>query len=309
MSRTSRRVSHCLALAAMLVTAVACRSTGESGASFIDPHHERAVPMVDVLERMRAADVILLGEVHDHPGLHAWRTRLLRAYAEFVTAPREPPAASLVMEHFDQRDASELADAVRKYPREPFEWIARAAPTADGVRAAKWDWDVIAPALHVAAERNWPVHPANLTAAELRERQPEPIHRLALPALERLIRAVVVGHCNVLPDAAVVRMVTLQRQRDAGMAYALLAVAQGGRQPILLAGNGHVRRDFGVAEQLTAHAGKPVRVLSIGFIESESETREDAADGYDLVFVLPAHPRPDPCEPFRRAVQPAGRTT
>jgi hypothetical protein len=95
-------------------------------------------------------------------------------------------------------------------------------------------------------------------------------------------------------------MARAQFARDAVMAGMLREHASGGA--VLLAGNGHVRRDLGVPRWLGGVA--PGRLLSVGFVE----TGQPALAGrYDaLVFAAPAT-RDDPCRDFvpPRAVAPA----
>ncbi|MFY9514323.1 MAG: ChaN family lipoprotein, partial [Rubrivivax sp.] len=83
-----------------------------------------------------------------------------------------------------------------------------------------------------------------------------------------------------------------QRCRDAAMALTMQELAASGRRPVvLLAGNGHVRRDWGVA-QLLAVLQPQAKLLAVGVVE-----RGDEAPGaYDRRWLTdPVAGRADPC--------------
>ena len=71
------------------------------------------------------------------------------------------------------------------------------------------------------------------------------------------------------------------------MAKVVAAEAGRGDGVVLLAGNGHVRRDLGVPRWLEGTAG--ARAFSVGFVEEPAEGTFD-----ERVAIVP-HPRVDPC--------------
>jgi uncharacterized iron-regulated protein len=253
---------------------------------------------------MRAADVVLLGEVHDHPGLHAQRAALLDRYLDRA-APGRP--VLLALEHFDLRDDARLRAAWQSAPDAPSQWIVAAAPTARF--GGGWDWTVIAPALQVAARYRVPVYAANRTAGELLADTTSTLPPLAPEAHARLMRLLDDGHCGLLPAETIAPMARMQRLRDLAMADVALTARAAGAVPVLLAGNGHVRRDLGVPAVLAARATQarpdaaPPNVLVIGFVE---RNHADDASAYDLLLRLPPHPRPDPCVALRERMKSSG---
>ncbi|MEO5697932.1 MAG: hypothetical protein ABIQ60_12455, partial [Burkholderiaceae bacterium] len=65
------------------------------------------------------------------------------------------------------------------------------------------------------------------------------------------------------------------------------------RGALLLAGNGHVRRDIGVPRWLAATTR--ARSVSIGLLEhGDADTAR-----YDVTFTTPSQARSDPCESLR----------
>jgi uncharacterized iron-regulated protein len=98
---------------------------------------------------------------------------------------------------------------------------------------------------------------------------------------------IVVGHCNMLPEMMVGGMVDAQVARDIWMAKILRD--QQPRDVVLIAGNGHVRKDIGVARWINQTA-PTLTVRSIGFTEG----REDAGR-YDSIQTVATQQRNDPC--------------
>ncbi|MEO6031952.1 MAG: ChaN family lipoprotein [Burkholderiaceae bacterium] len=92
-------------------------------------------------------------------------------------------------------------------------------------------------------------------------------------------------------------MARAQMARDAVMADQVRRHA--GRGVVLLAGNGHVRRDLGVPRWLADIA--PERVLTVGFVEEgDAQSRvPQSAQRFDAVVVAPRATRNDPCERLR----------
>jgi hypothetical protein len=65
---------------------------------------------------------------------------------------------------------------------------------------------------------------------------------------------------------------------------------------VLIAGNGHVRRDLGVPHALVAMGVAPSSIAAVGYLEPGQPPT-----GFDRVDVAPAPDgRPDPCEGLRR---------
>jgi hypothetical protein len=84
---------------------------------------------------------------------------------------------------------------------------------------------------------------------------------------------------------------------------------------VLIAGNGHIRRDRGVAWHLERRGAKTEAIVSIALIEVE-EGKTDAEaflpkdpagkPAVDFVWFTPRPARPDPCEQLRRQFEKKG---
>jgi uncharacterized iron-regulated protein len=101
------------------------------------------------------------------------------------------------------------------------------------------------------------------------------------------------GHCNALPKAMWASMARAQFARDAALAHLLERHAAGGA--VLLAGNGHVRRDIGVPRWFDEIAAS--RTLVVGFVEAGG--LDPLPSQFDKVVRTARAPRADPCDGFR----------
>jgi uncharacterized iron-regulated protein len=239
---------------------------------------------------------VLLGEVHDNAEQHRLRLALLRR--AFAAGWR--PA--IAMEQLDRERQADVERARRERPGDAQHVIDLAAP------AASWSWDFYRPYVALALEYDVPLVAANLSSADAKKLvrgglsdvfDPAGLARLGLDraipsdwqaAQEREIDA---GHCHALPRSSWPAMARVQFARDAVMAEALREHAP--RGVVLLAGNGHVRRDLGVPRWLPPV--EQARAFAVGYLE-QGDTPPSGA--FDAVVVTPRAERPDPCAAFRR---------
>jgi uncharacterized iron-regulated protein len=246
--------------------------------------------------RLAGDAIVLLGEVHDNAEQHRLRLGVLRR--AFAAGWR--PA--IAMEQIDRERQADVERARRERPGDAQHVIDLAAPEAG------WQWDFYRPYVALALEYDVPLVAANLSSADARRIargsladvfDTAGLVRLGLDrpiasdwqaAQEREIDA---GHCHALPRTSWPAMARVQFARDAVMAEALRAHAP--RGVVLLAGNGHVRRDLGVPRWLAAE--EQGRALAVGYLE---EGDEPLAAAFDAVVVTARAERPDPCAAFRR---------
>ncbi len=249
-----------------------------------------------VWQRAAAARHVLLGETHDNPEHH----RLQRMALEGIAAAGQRRV--LAMEQFDGEHQAAIDAALARK--------ADAEGVADAGRFDRegWDWPLYRPLVEFAVARDWPLVAANLSRAELRRTVADAALVAALPPadpalLTALERDMVASHCGHRPEAKrLAEMVNGQRARDARMAAVLSRAAD--RTTVLVAGNGHVRRDRGVPLYLVGG-----QVLAIGILEVRPDAGApgDYLDGdfssaasYDYVWFTPRMPREDPCLRYRR---------
>ena len=186
-------------------------------------------------------------------------------------------------------------------------------PEAAGFSAKNWHWPLHEPLFAVAAASDHLLVGGNISTELLRAlaRQgeaapPDDLKAVALAApladvaREALDEDLIEGHCGVLPKERLPGMRWVQRARDAAMWLALQQVGQGKDKPaVLLAGNGHVRTDYGVA-QLVAAQQPHTRFASVGFVETGAK-REGVP--YTHLWITAAPEREDPCAGMREMME------
>jgi uncharacterized iron-regulated protein len=117
------------------------------------------------------------------------------------------------------------------------------------------------------------------------------------------------SHCGHAPEGRVGGMIGVQRARDAQMAEALL-IAPGNDGAVLIAGDGHVRNDYGVPAYLR-RIDPSARIVSIALVEVDAkranvESYVERFGGrlpFDYVWFTPAVDEEDPCEKFRKSLE------
>ncbi|MGO3742005.1 ChaN family lipoprotein [Kerstersia sp.] len=228
---------------------------------------------------------VLLGEQHDNAEGHRLRHEAL----EQAVAQGWRPV--IAMEQFDQEQAEDLRRAQAECGQDADCVIQRAAPAKSG-----WQWEFYRPVVALALRYDLPLVPANLSRAEAGKvlRQgvpavftPEEQHALRLdgdvpprllPLHNEIFSSLHGGHATAEQVAPFSRA---QMARDAVMAQSLRRADD--RPAVLIAGNGHVRADVGVAQWLDAAEGG---VLAVGFVTDLNEPGQ-----YDARIRIPAVPR------------------
>ncbi|HEY9066287.1 MAG TPA: ChaN family lipoprotein [Burkholderiaceae bacterium] len=246
---------------------------------------------------LRSRPIVLLGEVHDNATQHGLRAQALRALLQSGARP------ALLMEQFDRDRQAELDRALAQPDASPDSVIAAGAGTSGGMggtagtSASGWTWSLYRPYVALAIEYRLPLIAANVSRADTRAIVKDGLAAHGFdanvpPDIERIqTRAIADSHCGLLEDADAQRLMAAQVARDQFMARTIDALAP--RGAVLLAGNGHVRRDAGVPRWL--NAASRARSVAIGLLE-----QDEPVDGvYDVAMTTPTQPRPDPCDAFR----------
>lgn len=252
------------------------------------------------LGRLQGGACVLLGEVHDNPAGHARRLQHLQAALDAGWQP------AVAMEQFDRERQADIDRARQERPGDADHLITQAGGKG-------WEWAHYRPVVALALSRGLPLLAANLSTADARQIVRgghaavfDEAGRVEL-GLDRPVpadwqaaqeREIDIGHCGALPATRWPAMARAQFARDAVMAR--LLVRQTGRGVVLLAGNGHVRRDLGVPRWLEPAAAE--RCWVVGYLEAPVAPAEAAR--YDAVVPVPPASRPDPCEAFRQRARP-----
>lgn len=233
-----------------------------------------------------AEDIVIIGETHDNPYHHVEQAGLVARIA--------PSAVVFEMLTPEQNDGTVL-------PRfsDPAE-----LPEFLGWAGSGWpDFEMYRPIFDAAPEAR--IYGAGVPRDKLTGDTAGVFGPDAaayglndpLPPEEQALREAgqMQAHCDALPEEMLPVMVDIQRLRDAALARAALrALDEAGAPVVVIAGNGHARKDWGVPAHL-ARLRPGVSVRAIG------QTEEDAAieGGFDEVLSSPAAERGDPCAAFR----------
>lgn len=252
-----------------------------------------------VRQRWTPGTWLLLGEVHDNVAQHRLRHELLQAQLKHGLRP------ALLMEQFD-REQQGAIDAAMRLPGASAKSIVDAAGGAES-----WDWPLYLPFINLALKHGLRIVAANVSRADARRVMTDGLkaHGFdeAIPADVRqaLGQDILASHCGAIPDQVAQRMVLAQVARDQFMARMLVQHGAHNTQgAVLLAGNGHVRKDFGVPRWLKSEADP--HTLSVGLLEAGDTLR----GVYDEVIVTAPQDRADPCAEFKApaAPQPAANS-
>ena len=245
--------------------------------------------------------IYLLGEVHDNAEGHALR---LERIADIVRSASQPVIA---MEQFDREKQADLSAALQECPD--------AACVIARVGGKGWDWDFYKPVIDLALRQRIPLVAANVSPQDARLVMRDGLNAaLSAPvrkafgldagvpteidAIQR--EAVFQGHCRMVPKSALGGMALAQVARDVWMAHALREHPQS--TVLLLAGNGHVRKDAGVYHWLSPQERQRTQVHA--YVETP---QPDEAALFDQIHPIAAVKREDPCAAFRAASGNADR--
>jgi len=243
------------------------------------------------LSTLPRADVIILGEVHDNAEQHANQARAVAAIHptalvfEMMTPDQ---VARITSENRHDKTALEQALGWRKSGWPDFAMyfpILQAAPHAEILAGDRARGEVRRSVSEGAAAVFGAFSPLfGLTT---------PLPTDEQRARESLQRE---AHCNALPEHLLPGMVEAQRLRDATLAKATLAAVETTGGPVvIITGNGHARKDWGVPRVLL-NVSPELKVLSVGQIEGEIT----GTPPFDLYLTTSVAQRNDPCAVFKK---------
>lgn len=275
-----------------------------------DMHSQSYIDEAVLLSRIKDANVLLLGEVHDNPLHHDFQKKLLQAQLDSGSRP------SLLMEQFNSDGQQKLDIALANPNRD--EAFSNAA---DLIKFG--DWQLYAPLLSVAVDYKLPIIAANIASAQLQPvmRQgfnaydPDDLKRVAVNEVwsesrDKYLSEHIEGtHCGQISPQWRAGLVRGQRLRDALMVDA--AVSSFGRGIFGVVGRNHARRDIGLPLYFAAR-NPSARILSVGFVEvipgnvSPEKYAIETATGsvpYDVIWFSPRLDRSgrfNPCAEFSK---------
>ena len=269
----------------------------------------------ELITRIIASDVLMLGEVHDNVEHHELQQKLFKARIE---SGRQP---ALMMEQLDAQSQPILDQALAGEDRDK---------VLNNVTALiKFsDTQFYTPLLSIAIDNRLPVIAANVPNHLLRPVIWDSYEAYDADELKRLMvedvwnesrqkylaRNMGGAHCGQLREELRVGLTRSQRLRDALMTDS--AIASVDRGVVAIVGSSHARYDIGLPLYFAARAPTS-HILSIGFVEVTENANDPSvynrvsATGeapYDVMWFTPRMDREDPCANFDKSklVMPPG---
>nr|WP_319484059.1 ChaN family lipoprotein [uncultured Cohaesibacter sp.] len=279
----------------------------------------------ELVDAIAGARYLLLGEKHDNPRHHVLQARMIEQAAERIAQngrkghvvlemlePHHQPALDAINQRVDEIPASgaeayKSAETITATMGQALEWKTRGWP----------DWALYQPIFTTALAHHMPLYAGNperddLLAAGRKGILSDDLQKdlgwdLDYDASQRdsLTEELVAAHCGMMGPGSVGPLMTMQRLKDAHMARAMRQAGAADDLSVLIAGNGHTRKDRGVPMFL--NTGQ--RVVSISFMEVTRGANDPTAYPgfdpalYDFVWFTPRVDEIDPCEKFREQLK------
>jgi uncharacterized iron-regulated protein len=257
---------------------------------------------------------VLLGEKHDNPDHHRLQAWLLRA---LIAAGRRPAVG---FEMFSVDDAPAIAQQVAAHPSD----AVGLAEAVNWQRSGWPDWAMYRPIAEAALQAKLPIVATNLSPATVRSLGQSGTVALDATFADRLgldrplaadtqtamAEEIREAHCGYAAEKQINAMMLVQRARNAQMAESL-AVAGQQDGAVLIAGAGHVRRDYGIPAYLASKV-PGASVISVAFLEVSQDVREPTAYAtrfdrqtlpFDYVWFTPRVDDQDPCAAFEEQLK------
>lgn len=264
-----------------------------------DIRHAKAISSHELLGQLQDSQFILIGEKHDNPDHHRLQASLVSQIGGTGSE-----SMAVAFEQIDETKGNALSNPELDSLEAHLEW-----------KKSRWpDWKLYRPVFEAVIRSGAILKAAGRSinsAREIRDTSSHPLKKKyeldkPLPGdlQNSLEQELLASHCGMLPPVAVSGMVVIQRIWDATMAEAMLMNRRDTN--ILIAGNGHVRKDRGVPYYLrTRLSGE--KVTSVGLLEVNPELQRLSSNStqnletdlpYDYVIFTPVFDAEDPCAKY-----------
>lgn len=275
-----------------------------------------------LIDAVRQADYILLGEIHDNPDHHTLQALVI---SQLGMSPAG--AQSTVVFEMLGYDKQAIIDSFMTDP-DP----ARFGEVTGWNKSGWPDWKIYQPIMEAAVDHEMAVRAGSPDRETVRR-----IGRQGINTLEQdrqirfglditlseqqedgLLDAVEKGHCGLMPQAALEPMMWVQRLRDGALADAMMSARQengGSGFVILVAGSGHVREDYAVPA-IIRNREPEAKIVTISFREvvaGENDASNYFGDTsskatpderpYDFLWFTPRTARENQCERLRERMK------
>lgn len=285
----------------------------------------QVVDMSALINTAAQSNYVLLGETHDNPDHHRLQAHIILQ----LGALPQGDNASVVFEMLDYEQQNQI-DRLMMDP-DPVKFGKLIGWETSGWPA----WKDYQPIMEAVVEHQMDVIAGNPDRNMIRavgrggvealdkEEQNRFGFDIALAAEQShgLLEAVDVGHCGLMPKTALAPMVNVQRLKDGGLANAMMTARADNDDRgivVLIAGSGHVRKDYAVPAVIR-NREPDAGIVAISFREVVSG-KDDISDyfddqgkngsaedrAFDFIWFTPRVEREDPCEKLRRHLEDKG---
>lgn len=236
-----------------------------------------------LMTALSGADYLLLGEKHDNPQHHQLQAKVIESLSTLG-------AVQLEMLTMGKAQRLKIADSEDKF-KEASNWQSSGWP----------DYSIYRPlisAIYKRGLRPLPAHPARMDVFNHMKGSHSLPDQLTSDSIERLEADIERAHCGHLNTSMVKMMTKAQSYKDQFMAEEMSK--QSGRGPVVLvAGNGHIRTDYGIPNYLP-------RSTSLALLEvnrGKKDARAYETSPYQFVWFTQRVDNDDPCKKFEKQLK------
>lgn len=214
-----------------------------------DLAQQKAISETELMNRLRLAEFILIGEKHDNSDHHQLESRLLKA---LIRGEKKPAVVFEMLTDKQQPQLNTLSDNDSlNTMKVRLDWDKHS-----------WPWSDYGPLFQLTRRNQAPLIAGNISRDAIRsiyKREPNALSESRYSTLasipdnvrQQVHSEIYRNHCELMPRNTLEPMVNVQLARDASMASAMhrYRTSQGA---VLIAGGFHVRKDLSVPLHLTA---------------------------------------------------------
>lgn len=247
--------------------------------------------------QLTESNIFLLGEVHDNQVGHMERLEDIKT----ITS-RTKGRVAVVLEQIN-RGSGSLED-----PENPTCHDLECLLSL--VKSSGWEPAYYKDVLQYGLDNDWVFYAGNLNKSDIRQIMSSGLNSVlpdetkqfgysdweSMPVAYQtdMIEAMIQGHCGLIDEKTATYMGSIQIGRDIWVSSQISRASEYQDVVIVLAGNGHVRKDMGIPFWL-ARVGK-YRYASFGYIEGQNKRLNQP---FDVIRSIPVAKRADPCDSLK----------
>ena len=270
----------------------------------------RFVTVAELENAIETGNYLLIGEKHDNQDHH----RLERLIVDFrLNRVRTTLPSAVVLEMLDRKqlDGVNLEQLANLQSSEKLK-------SQLAWRDKSWPWDNYGKVIRTVINSGSSLVAGNIDRPSLYAAAKNSLQKLddelrqastTIPGMSAAMHSAVLqdvfdGHCQLMPKEKLNSMVMIQQLRDAYMAFKLSK----SDHAILIAGNGHTRKDYGAGWHLKQR-NRESEIVAIALMEVQTKEYDPAkytrpldqkTTVYDYIWFTPKHSDEDKCDELKK---------